>query len=200
MKQRTNDARDRILASAKHLFATKGYDGTSVKEICHDAGVNVSLIYYYFDDKENILQELLEVYLKGFKTLAEDQELVAEPVKGIRRIAGQIIRFRMEDREMMTILHREILTQGLRHESMKEYIYPLWDKLCKLLEQGRDKGIFQFNSCEQAFQMVISVMLFPRINPHFLAPMLKEESPTYEIWLDYTMHFILGGLYYQCEM
>lgn len=198
MKHKTNDASDRILASAKHLFAAKGFEGTSVKEICRDAGVNVSLIYYYFQDKESILLELIDLYLRDFKALAEDYSL-EHPVEGIRRIAAQIIRFRMEDQEMMTILHREILNDSLRHEKMKDYIFPLWITLCKLLQRGRNMGIFQFQSCDQAFQMVISVMLFPRINPLFLAPMLNEEMPTYEVWLEEMMHFILGGLYYKSE-
>lgn len=53
------DARERILSASTHLFAEKGFDATSVNAIAEAAGVNKALIYYYFKNKEAILETML---------------------------------------------------------------------------------------------------------------------------------------------
>ncbi len=50
------DTRTRILETAEGLFATKGYAGTSIREITRDAGVNVAAIHYHFGSKEALLR------------------------------------------------------------------------------------------------------------------------------------------------
>ncbi len=50
--------RNRILSVAALLFAEKGFEGTSVRMICAKAGVNVSLVNYYFKSKELLYFEV----------------------------------------------------------------------------------------------------------------------------------------------
>ncbi|MDA8274721.1 MAG: TetR/AcrR family transcriptional regulator [Actinomycetota bacterium] len=47
-----------ILDSAKSLFATKGYEGTSTREIAEDAGLTVGAIYKYYPSKAALLEEI----------------------------------------------------------------------------------------------------------------------------------------------
>jgi AcrR family transcriptional regulator len=49
-----------ILAVAEQLFAQKGFNGTSVRDIAEDAGVNVSMISYYFGSKEGLMEALFK--------------------------------------------------------------------------------------------------------------------------------------------
>ena len=42
-----------ILLVAEELFALHGFDGTSVRDIAEKAGVNLAMISYYFQSKEN---------------------------------------------------------------------------------------------------------------------------------------------------
>jgi AcrR family transcriptional regulator len=52
--------RDRLLAEAKRLFAEKGYSSTSIAEITAAAGVTKPMLYYYFNDKEGLLQAIID--------------------------------------------------------------------------------------------------------------------------------------------
>lgn len=52
--------RQRILDVAAHLFACKGYAGTSIRDISEELGVTKAALYYHFESKEDILTELLE--------------------------------------------------------------------------------------------------------------------------------------------
>ena len=61
-KNNTPDSRDtrtRILMTAAEMFSTIGYHGVSIREICEKVGVGKPTLYYYFKDKETLLEELL---------------------------------------------------------------------------------------------------------------------------------------------
>ena len=50
----TPDTRDAILAVARHRFATRGYDATSLRDIATEAGVDPALVIHYFGTKEGL--------------------------------------------------------------------------------------------------------------------------------------------------
>ncbi len=52
-------ARQRILDAAQVLFALQGFDATSTKRIAQEAGVPQGLVFYYFTNKEKILEDLV---------------------------------------------------------------------------------------------------------------------------------------------
>ncbi|NLM52745.1 MAG: TetR/AcrR family transcriptional regulator [Firmicutes bacterium] len=63
MKEQANEAKIRILDAATILFAEKGFDAARVDDIAKAAKVNKALIYYYFDGKKDILNQLLQALL-----------------------------------------------------------------------------------------------------------------------------------------
>lgn len=54
-----NDCREHIIATAIPLFAAKGLNGVSVRELAATAGVNLSMISYYFGGKEGLYAAVL---------------------------------------------------------------------------------------------------------------------------------------------
>jgi AcrR family transcriptional regulator len=56
---RRSDTRKRIQQVALGLFAEKGYEGTSVREIAGRLGFTTAALYYHFKSKEDILRSLL---------------------------------------------------------------------------------------------------------------------------------------------
>ena len=53
-------SRDLILASAARLFRRQGYSATTLRQIASAAKIEAGSIYYYFDSKEAILDEVLD--------------------------------------------------------------------------------------------------------------------------------------------
>lgn len=49
-----------ILNAAKLVFHRKGYEGTRMQEIADEAGINKSLLHYYFRNKENLFEAVFE--------------------------------------------------------------------------------------------------------------------------------------------
>ena len=61
------DVREQVLTAATQLFATKGVSGTTVRELAAEAGLTASSLYYYFDSKESVLQELVAEVNRVFR-------------------------------------------------------------------------------------------------------------------------------------
>ena len=68
---RRTDTREVILKTALELFADKGYEATSMREIAEKIGISKPALYYHFDSKEDIVRGVLG------DQLAQIEELVA---------------------------------------------------------------------------------------------------------------------------
>ncbi|MCX8065735.1 MAG: TetR/AcrR family transcriptional regulator [Candidatus Hydrogenedentes bacterium] len=55
---------ERLMRSALRLFSEKGYEGTSIREIIEEAGVTRPVLYYYFQNKEDLFRKLVESIFK----------------------------------------------------------------------------------------------------------------------------------------
>ncbi len=55
---RSVDTRERILDAAERLFMAHGYEGTSVRQITGEAGVNLAAANYHFGSKEALMREV----------------------------------------------------------------------------------------------------------------------------------------------
>ncbi|MDO5986460.1 TetR/AcrR family transcriptional regulator [Flavivirga amylovorans] len=53
-----SDKKNKVLQIATKLFAEKGFENTSMVNICHEANVSKGLIYHHFKSKESILIEI----------------------------------------------------------------------------------------------------------------------------------------------
>lgn len=70
-----NNTKDTIFATAAQLFAQKGYNGVSMREISERSGVTKPTIYYYFGSKEGIYEELIET---GMQYVVSSFEKIVE--------------------------------------------------------------------------------------------------------------------------
>lgn len=104
-KKRFLDAaktRKKILQAAAHLFVKNGFAGISISQIAKEAEINQSLIYHYFDSKEDLWKSVKNYYVDTYLN-KEDLKIDAE--NGLKHCLKQIIYSRLEFYEK----HPEIL-------------------------------------------------------------------------------------------
>ncbi|MCF6228265.1 MAG: TetR/AcrR family transcriptional regulator [Planctomycetes bacterium] len=66
------DTRHRILQEGSRLFAERGYDAVSVREIVEAAGVKKPTLYYYFENKEGLAIEILKAFFEALVRTREE--------------------------------------------------------------------------------------------------------------------------------
>src|ERR1043166_6846658 len=66
-----SDKQVQIVLAAERLFAEHGFEGTSVRDIAQEAGVNAAMISYYFGSKEKLLQALFNYRIAASRLVLE---------------------------------------------------------------------------------------------------------------------------------
>jgi AcrR family transcriptional regulator len=72
------DTRAEILASARTLFADRGFKGTSMRAIASEAGVDPALVHHYFGTKDDLFMAALELPVDPRELLAPVVEAGAD--------------------------------------------------------------------------------------------------------------------------
>jgi len=76
-----NDCRANLIAVATPLFAEKGFHGVGVRELATAAGMNLSMISYYFGGKEGLYAAVLNEQFTTLKRTAELKEMDTDPME-----------------------------------------------------------------------------------------------------------------------
>lgn len=73
--------REKILATALHLFTRYGVDATPTSRISKEAGVSTGTLFYYFPDKDNLVAALYVSIKKEMAATARDGDDPSLPTK-----------------------------------------------------------------------------------------------------------------------
>lgn len=74
----SSDTRDRILASARKLFARNGIGNTSIRAVAADAGVDSALVHHYFGTKEKLFAAAVRVPIDPMDVIGPLREAPVE--------------------------------------------------------------------------------------------------------------------------
>ncbi|MCX2934151.1 TetR family transcriptional regulator [Mycobacterium sp. CVI_P3] len=71
----TSDSQDRILASARELFARNGFDKTSIRAIAAAAGVDSALVHHYFGTKQQLFAAAINIPVDPMSVIGPLREI-----------------------------------------------------------------------------------------------------------------------------
>ncbi|GEM_PF-2357170 len=117
--QQQLSTRERILIVASHLFAERGYNATSVRDIAAELGIANPSLYYHFKSKADILSELLAEPLKRVEDAIQESEALSDEAKARRLIQGMLESLEVhsgiavtafQDGAQISEAHQEIVT------------------------------------------------------------------------------------------
>lgn len=132
-----------ILAAARRVFARRGVDGTSVREVADAAGVNNAMIYYHFHDKTGLYRAVLA---DSFITLDRIWEHPifsgnARARLKIEKYIEEFIRFEHGNEDLRRILSIEFATCGRNCKWLADTFFSHgYEKLSTILTQGMRSG------------------------------------------------------------
>lgn len=116
---RAEQTRKEILTAARHLFATRGYEGASVGDIAKEAGFTKGALYANFDSKEALFLEIAR------SLSVEDAEWLAEHAGDTPEVAAHTLSFDGTSLER-TLLGLEVWTYAARHEEARPELSAAW--------------------------------------------------------------------------
>jgi AcrR family transcriptional regulator len=159
---------DKIQAAGIALFAEKGVDGTSVRDIADRAGVNPSLISYHFGGKEGLYLRILERL--GQERLGVIQRILQPPKDRtefrtrLRMFLEELVEVHQTRPEFFAILMRFFERIDERGEQIfKDTFLQIFDRVIHFIEDGQKRGFV--NSKFQAIH--VASLLVGGINEVF---------------------------------
>lgn len=138
----------KILYTAEKLFAEKGFDATSTRDIAKSAGVNVSMISYYFGSKEKLFEEIFKVRMKEGQSFA--YEILENPQlnewEKLIKIIGNYINRVKTLPEFYSILQSVYNINNSGNEQILSFLRTSKIGYIKIyqriLEEGYESGVF----------------------------------------------------------
>jgi AcrR family transcriptional regulator len=76
----TSDTRERILASARELFARNGIDKTSIRAVATDAGVDPALVHHYFGTKQQLFAAAIHIPIDPMEIIGPMRETPVDEI------------------------------------------------------------------------------------------------------------------------
>ncbi|MDJ0623264.1 MAG: TetR/AcrR family transcriptional regulator [Desulfocapsaceae bacterium] len=180
-KQRQIPSRQRILASAKRLFARQGFASTGVRELADDAGVNLAMVNYFFGSKKELLKEILADFFSGYLEILR-QELQGDGSidEKIRRLIHRAIAYIEENQDSMLVTLAELphddpdITE-YKAEWAKQAMLLINKEICEPLGQQTGQDISPAAVGPLLISMMCSRFLFSPIIEKVRPPFYQQQ-------------------------
>jgi len=137
------------METAEVLFAEKGFNGTSVRDIAEKAHVNLAMISYYFGSKDKLLESLFDYRGEHIKlkleSMVEDKTLGS--FEKLDMLIDHYIEKIMNQQCFSRIMVREQVVNhtGITAELITQMKKRNQEIISKLIHQGQKKGEFKRN-------------------------------------------------------
>jgi len=135
--------RQRIVREAMRLFAAKGYNGVSVREIVEAAGITKPTLYYYYPSKEILFQRVVVDTLEEFRKQLE--EAIGQPGairERLLRICRLHFEFSKANAEHFQLVHNLFFSNEahLVHFDFEAFFKHNFELICGVLADGIASG------------------------------------------------------------
>lgn len=149
-----------ILNTARSLFAKKGFEAISVREIAKESGQNISMISYYFGSKEGLYKEIIGGHIqmvggqisKLFQS-SSGKELTPKQFRiELKSLVTIIVTMKYGNPEMISIMQREKVN-GLpfARELHEKMVGPIAEQVIAVFKEAQKRKIIRSGFDVRAF-------------------------------------------------
>jgi len=164
MIQESDNNRKKLLRAASELFAEKGFDAVSTRDLCSRAEVNVAAISYYFGGKEGLYLEVFQIYARRISEkithMLKDHEgkvqTEADLEKTLRDLIGVIIDLRIAEPEVAIVLQKKSFASipGVQ-DAFMAITEPVGETLTKFFQEVQDKKLIRADVNIRSFLTIL---------------------------------------------
>jgi AcrR family transcriptional regulator len=140
------ERRAELLATAAEVFASQGYSATTVRKVADAAGILGGSLYYHFDSKESMADEILRTFLDemwaGYERVLDSglsardtlEAIVVESFRSIDRHRPAVVLYQNESKH---------LAAGARFHYLLDSQRRFEEMWLSLLDRGVKEGAFR---------------------------------------------------------
>jgi AcrR family transcriptional regulator len=141
------DKKEHIINAAVDLFARKGFEGTSVRDLATAADVNIAMINYYFGSKEKLFETMLErksSYTRGILDEISNNASLSE-IEKIDAIVESYVSRLFTGRTFHRVIHQEMMLNEREalQQTIVNILFPNSLIIKNIIEGGIKKGVFK---------------------------------------------------------
>ena len=165
------DFRSTLIATATRLFAERGMNGVSIREISTAAGVSISMISYYFDGKEGLYSSVLAEQFSCFAYIKTIKEQDTGPLEKIEAYIRWSIQRNREYPYLLRYYTSE-LTNPTRYFSVivQPALETALQVLIGIIKEGIDRKLFREELSPEDTALAMAGM----VNYYFLSTLATQ--------------------------
>lgn len=147
MASELNDKQLQIMDKALEVFAEKGFDSASVRDIAQRAEVNVAMISYYFGSKEKLLEAIFMNHTSSMKEKIESiiHSRTYDPLEKVDLLIDTYVSIIIEKQSFHRLMMREqvLLKEGTLYTYIKDMKRQNRNLIEIAVKAGQKAGLFQ---------------------------------------------------------
>ena len=165
MQERMEQNRNAILDSARELIAHGGFKEASIQAIAERAGVSTGLVYRYFENKSQILIEVLsDAIRREVEILDHIAKSDLTPKQKLQKSVTTFVKRAMNSPQLAYSLMFEPVDPEMEHERFRSKQL-IKQSIKEILAEGKVNGEFDFEDLNTAALGVVGSMTFVVIEP-----------------------------------
>jgi AcrR family transcriptional regulator len=194
-EDRWQETHTRILASAERLFATKGFNGTSMNDIVEESGFSKGAIYGHFESKERLFLSLWEQQtVIGIGQLRQMFSPDDSTVDKLLKVAEMTMVSSCDCPREMGRMQIEFMVAASRMKSLEPDMQKRYETIHgfirEIFEEGIEKGEFTTDLDSQALTSILFAA-FDGLGLHYATLGIEFDAKRLQGTL---MKVVLGGI------
>ena len=138
------------------MFLTQGYENTSVDEIIEKAQIAKGTYYYYFQSKEQMLEEVIDMMIDSETETAK--QIIRMDISVPQKIVGILTSMKPSEAEQPiknTLFQPEnVLMHHKVRQKLIDIVTPL---LSEVIKEGVEEGIFECDNIPERVKMLLII-------------------------------------------
>lgn len=178
------DTKQKLMKAARELFAHHGFDGTSVKDICEAAGVNVSLVSYHFAGKDGLYRAVLEEFgssrVPSLIAVLQTPKSLEEMRLRLEMFLNEVALVHTEQPELSRIVHRECSRSSDVAQSIFHKIFhQTFTELLRFITESVNGGLLRHDldpmlTATNLIGVMVHMSMTDSIREHFFQKSLHD--------------------------
>jgi len=201
MTERDNLTEDKIFESATHIFISKGMDGARMQDIADHAGINKSLLHYYYRTKDRLFNAVFDkiasqVFSKFAPLLDENLSLDEK----IRFFFREHITFLQKNPGLPSFVLNELNRNPSRIKKILQRVD--FQKVWTTLENQHKDELKKYNitreNIPQLMTSIAAMSVFPFAGKALISSMLEKMGYDFSKYIEdrkeYAAEFVINAV------